>query len=436
MFCVRIKLMGLNFDIVRRNTFLFRLQKKKIVMNNNTLLFRPVDPAERIVQIDVLRGFALFGVLLVNVFGYNASLFDFSGFYNSFGDVVNSKIFYMLVNFAADKFIFIFSFLFGVSFSIMYEKNRSYQGFFFRLWSRRMLALAMFGIIDILFFWPGDILLMYSIMGMILFAFRKLSLKLLLILSVVIYFLPVFYIGLQSTFTSLPDALSSVTDIKMPEVIKIYSSGSFSEIVKLRIAEFWAFRYINLIYYAPKVLALFMAGYWFFRKKVLETVNNNKKRFLITALVLFLTGILVVLYTENIVNGIVDAQSKFSLAVYMAVYEITNLLLGSSYILFVIVLSQMPIWHKLLSPLKYMGRTALTNYLMQSVIFSVLMCSYGFGMFGSFEPWQLVILAVIVFVVQIIISGIWLKRFRFGPMEWLWRKFTYGAVKISPYKSK
>ncbi len=396
--------------------------------NNHTLLFHPVDPENRIVQIDILRGFALFGVLLVNVFGYNASLFDFSGFYHTFHDALNSRIFDMVVNFAADKFIFIFSFLFGVSFSIMYSKYWNDGHFFFNLWFRRMLALMLFGVIDILFFWPGDILLMYSLLGMLLYAFRRLPVKIIPFLSFVIYFLPVVYIGFQSRFSVLPDALSSVTNIKMPEVIKLYSSGSFFEIVNLRLAEFWAFRYINLIYYVPKVLALFLAGYWFYRYKVLDKINQNKSKFFVIAVVLLLTGIIFTVYTGSIINSLVDSGSGYSLAVYMGIYEVTNVLLGSAYILIVAILSHVQFISKLILPFKYVGRTALTNYLMQSVIFSTLMCSYGFGMFASYQPWQLVIFAVMVFLIQILISRWWLQQFRFGPMEWIWRKLTYGKV--------
>ena len=130
-------------------------------------------PNERIVQIDILRGFALFGVLLVNVFGYNASLFDFSGFYHSFQDGLNSTIFNLVVGYAADKFIFIFSFLFGVSFSIMNHKYGHVERFFAKLWIRRMAALLSFGVVDILFFWPGDILLAYSLLGLTLYFFRS-----------------------------------------------------------------------------------------------------------------------------------------------------------------------------------------------------------------------------------------------------------------------
>jgi len=390
------------------------------------IIFRPTNPKERISQIDILRGFALFGILLVNVFGYNSSFFDFSGFYKTFEDTLNSTVFDLVIGFGADKFIFIFSFLFGVGFSIMYLKYYDDERAFSRLYLRRLLVLMMFGIIHIVFFWAGDILFSYSLMGMILLLSRKLRSGLLLFLSVFLYFFPVIYIALESIFPFLPSALSSVTEITMPKVIDIYSSGSYLEIFKLRIHEYFAFRNINLIYYAPKVLSLFFLGYLFYKHKYFERINSSKSKYFVVFIILISIGIFLNLFTENIVNSLANPEtSPFYTAIYMGVFEVTNIFLGFSYILLVLILSKVSKIKTILNPLKYVGRMALTNYLMQSVIFTTIMYSYGFGYFGSLQPWQLLIFAIVVFVIQIIFSKIWLQNFRFGPLEWAWRKSTY-----------
>ncbi|RLD50811.1 MAG: hypothetical protein DRJ05_19150 [Bacteroidetes bacterium] len=392
-------------------------------------VFRPTDPKARITQVDILRGFALFGVLLVNVFGYNSSFFDFGGFYKTFNDPLNSMVFNLVIGFGADKFIFIFSFLFGVGFSIMYLKYQADEQHFYRLYLRRLLVLMLFGIIHIVFFWAGDILFSYSLMGIILLFSRKLHSGLLLFFSVFAYFYPIIHIALQSVLPFLPDALSSVTDITMPTVIDIYSGGSYSEIFILRLNEYYAFRNINLIYYAPKVISLFFLGYLFYKHKYLERINSSPGRYSVVFVVLFTIGIVLNLFTDNIVNTLADPETNsFYLAIYMLVFEITNIFLGLSYILMILILSQIVFFKTILNPLKYVGRMALTNYLMQSIIFTTIMYSYGFGKFGSFQPWQLVIFAVVVFVLQIFISKIWLQNFRFGPLEWIWRKLTYLGI--------
>ena len=397
--------------------------------------FRPTSPDKRVEQIDILRGFALFGVLLVNVFGYNSSFFDFNGFYKTFNDPLNSTVFDLVIGFGADKFIFIFSFLFGIGFSIMYLKYRADERDFSRLYLRRLLGLMMFGIIHIIFFWAGDILFSYSLMGMILLLSRKLPSWLLLTLSVFFYFFPIIYIALESVFPFLPDALSPVTDIKMPEVIDIYSGGSYTEIFKLRLNEFFAFRNINLIYYAPKILSLFFLGFLFYKHKYLEKINASKGKYFVLFVILFSAGIMLNLFTDSVVNSLTDAESNpFYTAVYMGVFEVTNIFLGFGYILLILILSRVPVFKNILDPLKYVGRMALTNYLIQSVIFTTIMYSYGFGKFGNIQPRQLVVYAVVVFTAQVLISKVWLQKFRFGPSEWIWRKLTYrGNYSIDKY---
>jgi len=390
------------------------------------LTFRPTNPSERISQIDILRGFALFGILLVNVFGYNSSFFDFNGFYQTFEDPLNSTVYNLVIGFGADKFIFIFSFLFGLGFSIMYLKYCADERDFFRVYLRRLLVLMMFGIIHIVFFWAGDILFSYSVMGIILLLSRKLRSGILLFLSIFLYFFPIIYIAFESIFPFLPSALKSVTELKMPEVIDIYSCGSYWDIFKLRIHEYLAFRNINLVYYAPKVLSLFIFGFLFYKHKYLNRINSSKTYYFALFVIFLSIGILLNLFTENIVNSLANPETNpFYTAIYMAVFEITNIFLGLGYILFILILSQIPISKTILNPLKYVGRMALTNYLMQSVIFTTIMYAYGFGYFGSIEPWQLVIFAVAVFSIQTIYSRFWLKKFKFGPMEWIWRKITY-----------
>jgi len=141
-------------------------------MNEQLNIFQPTKPEERITRIDILQGFALFGVLLVNVFGYNASFFDFGGFYKTFETPPDSTLFDLVIGFAADKFIFIFSFLFGVSFSIMYSKYHRDERTFFRFYLRRLTILMLFGMIHIVFFWAGDILLSYGLLGILLLLSR------------------------------------------------------------------------------------------------------------------------------------------------------------------------------------------------------------------------------------------------------------------------
>ncbi len=395
--------------------------------------FKPTEPKDRNQQIDILRGFALFGVLLVNVFGYNASFFDFSGFYSRFTDPMNSTIFQFLIAYGADKFIFIFSFLFGVGFAMMYLKYQSDEKRFRQIYLRRLLALMLFGIIHIVFFWAGDILFSYALMGLILLASRKLASPILVWLSVTLYFFPIVYIAFGSMIPWLPNALSSTSDIALPQVIETYSHAGYIEILNLRLHEYISFRNINLIYYAPKVLSLFLAGYLFQKHQVLRVLNKSKSKFLAVGLILLATGISLTHFTEDIVNLLARSESNiFYSAIYMAVFEISNIFLASSYLLLVLILSQYPIPNVVFKPLRHVGRLALSNYMLQSVIFTSIMYGYGFGMFASYQPWQLLIMAMVVFGMQCLLSILYLQRFTFGPLEWIWRKATYFSINRAP----
>ncbi len=386
----------------------------------------PTQPKDRIIELDVLRGFALFGVLLVNVFGYNASFFDFSGFYAQFGDPLNSQVFSLIVNYAADKFIGLFSLLFGIGFFLQYQKLGDSEKGFFRFYMRRLGILFVFGLAHILFFWAGDILLSYSLMGILLLLSRKMPSGLLLPLAFFLYFSPVLYLAFRVHFPFLPDSLSSTADIALPEVKQIYASSAFPQIFALRVEEYLAFRYINLLYYAPKIIAFFLFGFLFGKLNVLSKMKNAMKLSLSAGVLLLSCGILMNTFTSDLV-GILSGQpdDPYATAIYMGVYEITNLFLLTSYILLFMSALGSKAGLKVFGPLQYAGRLSLTNYILYSVLFTSLMYSYGFGKFMSFAPFELVLMAVLTFIALLFLCKLYLKHFRFGPLEWLWRKLTY-----------
>ncbi len=386
----------------------------------------PTRPKDRIVELDILRGFALFGVLLVNVFGYNASFFNFSGFYAQFGDPLNSQVFSLIVNYAADKFIGLFSLLFGIGFFLQYQKFAGREKTFFRFYLRRLGILLVFGLAHILFFWAGDILLSYSLMGILLLLSRKMPSGLLLPFAFFLYFLPVLYLAFRVHLSFLPDSLSSTADIALPQVKQIYASSAISRIFALRVEEYLAFRYINLLYYAPKIIAFFLFGFLFGKFDVLSKIKNAMKFSLSAGILLLSCGILMNTFTSDIV-GIFSGQpdNPYATAIYMGVYEITNLMLLGSYILLFMSALGSKAGLNILGALKYPGRLSLTNYILYSVLFTSLMYSYGFGKFMSFSPFELVLIAVFTFIALLFLCKLYLKYFRFGPLEWLWRKLTY-----------
>ena len=118
---------------------------------------QPIKSAERISSIDILRGFALLGILLVNILGFNASFFDFGGFYNNLPDNLQQHFYNIYISLTADKFIFLFSFLYGYGIFIQFDRFQTRGEPFSPFFTRRMIGLAFFGILHIVLLWAGDI---------------------------------------------------------------------------------------------------------------------------------------------------------------------------------------------------------------------------------------------------------------------------------------
>ncbi|MCF8366718.1 MAG: DUF418 domain-containing protein [Bacteroidales bacterium] len=390
---------------------------------NNTDFF-PVRPSDRIVQIDILRGFALLGILLVNVFGYHASFYHFGEFYASTENPFSLACYHWMVNLGSDKFIFLFSILFGYGFWMLEEKfkDKGFAGFYFR----RMASLTLIGFFHILLFWAGDILLLYGLLGLVLLALRKLPTKVMVLLVVFFYFFTAEYLAVRNYLPWLPDPMSAATSLSMDDVRRVYAQGSFWEILLMRVNEFIVFRNINLLYYAPKIFSLFILGYVSGRKNMLHKINQDGRAFFFLMLSFVVAGLIMVFRLESLLTFFSKPESGFYTSVYIFLYETGNAFLGLSYLLMILLITQTKAGMQVLAPFKYAGRMALTNYLMQSVIFTTIFYGYGFGLFAQLRPPQFLLLGLIVFAVEMAWSKILLTRFRYGPMEYVWRKMTYG----------
>ena len=381
-----------------------------------------VNSKSRIQSLDVLRGFALFGIALVNVFGFNASFFDFGGFYNNLPDPEQQKFYHTLIGLTADKFIFLYSFLFGYGFLIQYNKfgikGYGFTGFYMR----RLLFLALFGVIHVFFLWAGDILLLYAIGGLILFLIRKTSAKLLLVIGFIFYFFISIWL-VFSIWIPLTNGLSSTCTDCLKDALQIYSSGNYMECLKLRLFEYYSFRNINLLYYLPKVIGIFILGFFASHHKLHERITTHRIKWFVIFLIVACIGFLLFFNYEKWVFKMLPADSLYMNAVYMGVYELMNLFMALSYIILIMLLASFKF--NLLAPFAYAGRMSLTNYIMQSVLFSLIFYGWGLGKFGMKEPGLFIWYAVGIFIFQLIISYFWLKSKKQGPLEWLWRKLSY-----------
>jgi uncharacterized protein len=384
---------------------------------------QPLQSNKRIASIDILRGVALFGILLVNVLGFNASFFDFGGYYNHLPDEFQQRFYNVFISLTADKFIFIFSFLFGYGINIQYNRFQERGGNFNRFFTRRMLLLALFGAAHILFLWAGDILFLYAIAGFVILLLYKLSTKWQIVFAVFFYF----FIGIWLTFgvsLNLPDAMSSTCTGCLDKVRIVYAEGNYFECLSLRLYEYFAFRNINTFYYLPKIIGLTMFGFIASKYNFHKSVVKYRLKWSLALLVI--AGIGTIIYFEY--EKVVDFSSSYANAIYMTAYELMNVFVAFTYILLVMIISSGQSVAKFLKPLALMGRASLTNYLMQSLLLSIVFYGWGFGQFGQIKVTSVEFIALGVFLIQLIINLIWFRNYKQGPLEKLWRKWSYQNV--------
>ncbi|MCD4735814.1 MAG: DUF418 domain-containing protein [Bacteroidales bacterium] len=390
-------------------------------------IFKPASISERIVSLDILRGFALFGIALVNIFGFNASFFDFGGFYNQLPDTDQSSFYHLLISLCADKFIFLYSFLFGYGFFLLADKFGHETSRFFSFYKRRMFYLALFGLLHIVLLWAGDILLLYAVAGTLLFFIRGLSSGRLIVIGLLFYFFIGFWLWL-ATIIPLPDALSSTCTGCLTDAQKVYPSGSYIDCMTLRFQEYIAFRNINLFYYLPKIIGVFIFGFIASKNKIHKLININRSKALIFVICTGVLASLLYFYYETLVFLLVPEDNPLLNVVYMTAYELTNLFIASFYILLILMLTSFEITRKFLVLFSWPGRMSLTNYIVQSIVFSIIMYGWGTGEFGNQNPTGFIWYPVVVFSCQVVFSYLWLKYFRQGPLEMLWRKLSYKGL--------
>ena len=408
--------------------------------DHNTAL-APVAPGERIEIVDILRGFALFGILLVNMAFFSTSIFhavvDFSLWTSPWDRAAE----FFIRAFGEGKFYLLFSFLFGLGFALQLHKAEGRGAEAGPTYRRRLLLLLPIGAAHAFLIWGGDILMMYALLGFLLPLFRKRQPKTLLIWAAVVILIPVILTGLFVAFIELgrmdPDTRVAIEksfaeqgdrmEARLEESTRIYSGGSYTEITRQRVYEV-GFFYKWSIFFAPYVMGMFLVGLYVGRRGILAELSLHLpriRRMLPWALVVGLLGNAAFTALGEISNP--SHPSPTGLAAQI------GYLFGGPALSFFYAGTLILWWgngrgRRLLKPLAAVGRTALTNYLAQSLVCTLIFYSYGLGYFGEAGPAAGLLLTIGIYALQIPFSNWWLGRFRFGPAEWVWRSLTYGRA--------
>jgi uncharacterized protein len=392
----------------------------------------PVAPAERVELLDIFRGFALLGVLIANMRGFSGPLAAFFDNTLMWQEPVNRALQFLIDTFVTGKFIMIFSFLFGVGVAIQIERAASRSLSFL---TRRFGFLLGLGLIHMFLLWWGDILVTYSVFGLVLLLFRNRQSKTLLYWAAGFHMWPIVVFGgmtLASLIKGGFPLTPQVTPEELARIILVYSTGSYFDILPERVKE--ARQILALMpLLGTQILGVFVFGVWVWRKGILRELGSHQELLVRcqrwgAGLGFPLTAAFMVFYLVTKPNPHEPTPEGLLVGV---VSSIATPALSLFYLSTIARLVAVPWWRGALSHFAPVGRMALTNYLMQTLVCTWIFYGYGLGFFGRVGPWPGLALSVGIFAGQIVLSRIWLGRFSQGPAEAAWRGVTYARWRSS-----
>src|SRR5690606_7223488 len=390
---------------------------------------RILQSQNRIETIDVLRGFALVGILYAHIIiWYTGAALPTEVYtqYTGFFDGIAMGIFGGLV---FGKFFSVFSFLFGLSFYLHFRKSRKNSNFpAVYIW--RLFLLFLIGIVHHIF-WRGDILAIYAVLGLLLILFRNLPRRILLIISLVLI------INLPTHIFDLFTAESVTAEIGLPmeeeasEYYMLVKNGSFSTVLQ----ENWNSWPAKISYQLQSgrllmTFGFFLLGFYSGRARLFTHIKRNLPNFYkwnkITgriAFILLLFGFL--MYLGGVVTlPEINIVPKYKW-IMAFLFDFYNACLTIFYIAGIVILLRNKVFYKILHPLAVMGRMALTNYLLQTVFGLIIFYQLGLGLFDKTSPGFNIFIMGVIFYFQLIFSQWWLERYAQGPAEWFWKSLTY-----------
>lgn len=422
---------------------LFKSREKEKGDGNKTQVMGPVTVKERIPVIDVLRGVAILGILVINMEWYafpEGYTQVYLKMFNSIGDQI---AFWFTQFFGKGKFVSMLSFLLGLGTAVQVTRALEKGKKFSFLYSRRMLGLLAIGVVHDLLLWRGVILPLYAVMGFFLLLFQRRQPKTLITWAVIFFLIPILfttvYVGLmpQPQTSTQEQTEAERTDKqkqaleeqkqKSTEIIEVFRNGSYWDMMLHRLNKLKQTVMI-IITGGWRTLAFFLLGIWAWQKGFFHDIEGNLKflrrtRWITLGLGLAGTAVYFILAYIYLAG---PRPSSPVIITGLTVQFIGRLGLCLFYITAIILLTRKQWWRKFLKPLEAVGRMAFSNYVFQTLVFTAFFYGYGFKMFGRTGPLVNFFLMFPVFALQIYLSVWWSKRFRFGPLEWLWRSMTYG----------
>jgi uncharacterized protein len=369
---------------------------------------------------DVLRGFALLGILVVNIqfMGLNSDQGARGEWTQGFA---NGSATFLIAALFAGKFYLLFSFLFGYSSNYVIRNDRSNRA----RWIKRCLVLIAFGALHFTFLWHGDIIFVYGLFGLLLTFFFFRADRTLKIWSRIVFFLSTFFIVLIGALALmaeylLDEDLGTSTVVSLDEILR---SGSFLESIPARL-EVWVLGIATGIFlqgglaFAAFLLGVRLARANFLSSPIDKAANERLiKRGLIFGLPIQIIAAVILLQNEQAAE---PSESVYLISLFVSF--VTAPLLSMFYVgLIRKLVEERP---NLVLWMKPAGKMSLTIYISQSVITSLIFSPWGFGLFQDLQTWQVFVLAFAIWLLLSYLAAQWLKKFNQGPLESLMSSMT------------
>lgn len=388
----------------------------------------PLSPADRVVSADVLRGLAILGILLMNIAAFSGQ----AGSLDAWPETIDRAIFILTRLLIEAKFYSLFSFLFGWGMAIQIKRLEKRGASPAATLLRRLAILLLMGVIHAVFIWSGDILAVYALCGLVLLLFRRRSDRVLLaasalfLLAAILIHLPSPSMSVFRTwYTQKIGLLTLNVDLN-----RLHLDGSYWEATRARTQEF-----LQVIATLPftfgKVFAMFLLGFFAGKRGLLRRAGEGPRWMLPLIWTAMTVGIVLNVIYVMTLTGLLSLAGQQSRFVGNAARTLGAPIMMLFYVAAVVHLMRREVWAKRLSTFADVGRMALSNYILQSVVATLLFYGYGLGMYGRVDPSFTLMLSLLLYVFQVRLSRWWLSSHRFGPLEWVWRSLTYG--KLQPW---
>ncbi|QBP41729.1 DUF418 domain-containing protein [Paenisporosarcina antarctica] len=379
---------------------------------------RPTELQERVIAIDMMRGFSLLGIFIVNMLAFHTPYYYINP-YTWYTDPSDIDTF-QWIDIALQGSVYpLFAMLFGYGLTMQFIKSQERGMSFIALGIRRLSVLFIIGIIHAFLLWSGDILITYALSGFIVIFLLRLSRVWLLVIALTLYAIPNMGLALLTYIYVASDGVFYSGIQEMEASVVAFSTGSWTDIFAQRAAD-WSYANIEsgaLFLIGITILPYMLLGVVAAKSKLIERTSDKLPFWFVLTLVTLVVG-----YAIKVLPFFIEPNFY-----YMYVQDIFGgPLVAIGYAGLITMLCQLSMFRKLFNPIAKVGRMSMTTYLTQSLIATTIFYSYGLGFYGKMDLVTGTWMAIGIFIIQLIFAEIWFSKFNQGPVEIIWKRATYG----------